>query len=344
MTQPTSVIDWHAILPWLQLPRAITLAMSPTKIVFGALGMLVLQQANLACLSIFRINSGAAGALDYGQPYGTDWWANFKWIAGRNNPWDDVAEPLRALQRTLVDWQDIALLITSLLIALMVWGLIGGAIARQAALGFAKQKRCTAKSAFRFSQRQLMSYLVAPLIPLAAVGVLSVVGVLSGAIRVLAPELGEYLLGAIWGVLLLLGLVMAVLLNVIILGWPLMVVAISTEDSDGFDGLSRAYGLVFDRPLYALLLTAGAFGLGLGARAFVAYLFEQAAHLAQGTVAFGGATLQGHAMLNFWKSGWQLLAAGYGVSYFWSAWTAIYMLLRHADDGTPLTTVVGGDS
>lgn len=344
MNQPTSAIDWHTALPWLQLPRAITLAMSPTKIILGALAMLVLQQANSACLQFFKIGSGATGHLQYGEPYGTDWWASFKTIAGRNNPWDDVAEPIRALQRSSHSWADLAFLITSLLVAFIVWGLIGGAISRQAAFGLAKQKRCTAKAAFRFSQRQLLSYLVAPLIPLAGVGVLSLVGVLSGAVSVLAPELGEYLLGVIWGVLLVLGLVMAVLLNVVLLGWPLMVVAISTEDSDGFDGLSRAYGLIFDRPFYAILLTAGAFGLGYGAHGFVWYLFAQAATLAQWTVEFGGATIQGNLLINFWKSGWQLLAAGYGVSYFWSAWTAIYMVLRHADDGTPLTTVVGRDS
>ncbi len=344
MTQPTpNIIDWQTQLPWLQIPRAITLAMNPMKIILGAGAVLVLQQSNRALLWLFGIGSGAAGELRYGQPFGSDWWANFKVIAGRFNPWDDVAEPLRAMQRSPLDWNGLAFVVTSLLLALVVWGLIGGMLARQTAVAFAKKKRMTSKAALNLAQRQLMSYLIAPLLPLAGAGVLSIAGVLCGAITGVAPEAGGYLLGAVWGLLLIIGLAMAVLINVVIFGWPLMVVAISTEDSDGFDGLSRAYGLVLDRPVYAILLTVGAFWLGLSAQAAVGYLFEHAAQLVQQTVMFGGATYQRNEMIDFWMSGWRLLAAGYGVSYFWSAWTAIYMLLRHADDGTPLTTVVGAE-
>lgn len=200
------------------------------------------------------------------------------------------------------------------------------------------------RDALKFSKRQWMAYVIAPLLPLGGVAVLAIFGILCGAIDSFLPAVGDDLIGVLGGVLLLLGLAMSVLLNVALLGWPLMVVAISTEDSDGFDGLSRAYGLVLDRPVYALLLAAGAFGLGIGAQVVVTYLFMHGSNLTSWGINFGGGHVASNTLMRFWGECSNLLIAGYGVSYFWSSWTAIYMLLRQADDGTPLSTVVGADA
>ena len=145
----------------------------------------------------------------------------------------------------------------------------------------------------------------------------------------------------------------------IVVGWPLMIAAISTEDSDGFDGLSRSFGFLFDRPWYTLLLAGLGLLAGLVGWFLLNVMMELTVHLASWSVSTGyvgsgelrlpladspefqatGATTIGEFLISGWMTLFSGLLAGFGPSFFFCAVTVIYFLVRKSDDGTELSEV-----
>ncbi len=141
----------------------------------------------------------------------------------------------------------------------LTWSFFGGAITRIAAVQLARGERIGLIEAMRFSAKRILSFLLAPVFPLAVVGILTIILAIFGLIAWL-PWLGEILVGGVfWFVPLLFGLLMAMAL-VGLVGWPLMIATISTEGTDSWEAVTRSYGYVYQRPWhcawYALLSVA----------------------------------------------------------------------------------------
>jgi hypothetical protein len=150
------------------------------------------------------------------------------------------------------------------------------------------------------------------------------------------------------------GLVMTILLLGLLFGWPLMWATISSEGTDSFDALSRTYAYVFQRPLcylfYALvaavvgwlgwILVENVAGSVIWLTYWAASWGGGAANI--GDIAGGNATGMAHAaggLIRFWVDCVKWLALGYLFSYFWTASTAIYLLLRRSVDATEMDEV-----
>ena len=159
--------------------------------------------------------------------------------------------------------------------------------------------------------------------------------------------------GIFWPLALLGGLLMAILLLGLLFGWPLMWATISAEGTDSFDALSRSYAYVFQRPLHYLFyaVVATLFGLlgwllvsnfaaGVVAVTYWAaswgYGGNPAALVASGCEGIGSV---GIALIRIWVAVVKLLAVGFLFSYFWTASTAIYFLLRRDVDATEMDEV-----
>ena len=149
---------------------------------------------------------------------------------------------------------------------------------------------------------------------------------------------------------------MALLLLGLGFGWPLMWATISTEGTDSFDALSRSYAYLFQRPLRYLFYVVVAVVLGglgwLLVKNFangVIWLSYWAAGWGSGSdriaaiqaVApkLGGMAHAGGSMIHFWESCVRYLAAGFFYGYFWTAASAIYLLLRRDVDATEANEV-----
>jgi hypothetical protein len=153
--------------------------------------------------------------------------------------------------------------------------------------------------------------------------------------------------------------------------------AISVEGMDSWDALSRAYAYVYQRPLEYLFYAAVSAVLGFLGWLFVSafataviYLSLWAASWGSGgeriaeiraaapdrlppiawTVpsetdeiedadSTGSARRAGAALIAGWSALVYLLALGFAYSYFWTAFTAIYFLLRRDADATPLDEI-----
>ena len=142
-----------------------------------------------------------------------------------------------------------------------------------------------------------------------------------------------------------------------------MIATVNVEGSDGFDGFSRAYNYTFERPWYYLFLTAlvmtyGSLvifffwlcgqlmfrlsGLGLlaGAGAEITReLFTSMPPLLAAESWGEFAPTQAGTILGIWARVVATLVVAFVYSYFWSATTVIYFLLRRSVDSSDFNEV-----
>ncbi len=259
--------------------------------------------------------------------------------------------------------------------ALAICALFGGAVNRIAAVHFAREEKISAGQALKFALGKFGSFLVAPLVPIGliiGIGALLAVGGLVGSI----PILGEIIMGALFILALIGGLVIAFLLIGLVAGVGLMYPTIAVEGSDCFDSMSRSFSYVYSRPWRAAWygLVALVYGVitYLFVRLFIFLALVCTHYFVQWGVFTGGGALhpQADKLDVMWTRpqfdsligpfSWQamsatetigafllgiwvfLVAASAGaflLSYAASATTVIYYLLRRQVDATDLDDV-----
>jgi hypothetical protein len=357
MTRDKSVELTHW-LPGLHVLRTAGLAMSPRRLLLAGLASLVFA-TGMSVIAELPFAIDPRQAVAHGPEA-----AN----SGITVPLQSLADKtvllgpvLRLLEGTRT-WSELAYHWTVLLWGLMVWSLAGGALSRMVALEFARGTTLRLIPALRFSARQWLSYLHAALLPASLILLLGIGHHALAGLCELLPG-GRFVMGLSWGLTLISSLIMALLALGTSLGWPLMVAAVSTEDSDGFDGLSRAFGYLYDRLWYTGLLCAMALMAGVAGWFLLTLILSLTLHLAAvttGTVPqtalsvslmeslpailhrtprFPDESSAGGACLRFWHQLVLLIHSGYVPAWFWSSATVIYFLLRRADDGTSLDEV-----
>jgi hypothetical protein len=135
--------------------------------------------------------------------------------------------------------------------------------------------------------------------------------------------------------------------------------------TDGFDGLSRAYNYVFERPLYLLWQTVVTMCYGTIVIFFVWLMSQMLMHLAVWGVSWGmgyeatagfiagspelvtGPAFTNLAPSDAWGAqiarGWMCLLAvfvvGFIHTFFWSSATIVYFVLRHSVDANDFDEV-----
>ncbi len=295
-----------------------------------------------------------------------------------------------------------------MLLTLAVWGFFGGAITRIAVVQVARQEKIGLMEALRFACRKYLSYLSAPLFPLLLVGILLILMVVFGYLHMI-PGFGDIVVdGLLWGLMILIGLAMAVVL-VGLIGWPLMAATISAEGTDAWEAVSRSYSYVYQAPWQYIWYSLVALGYGALIVFFVglmgsltvylskwgvsqtpgvdwanrnpSYLFAYAPQsfgwrelLLQGTSVDGQPLVENGAISAkaynklvgidpsyqgkdakdrmawynqvgavlvsiIWVGVVFMLVLGFGYSYFWSASSIIYLLMRRKVDDAELDEV-----
>jgi len=370
-------VAWSDLFPWVSIFRSFRVAISLWVLLLAAAGLLL----TLAGWTLFGwVFSAAPGNLALvGGGSDSPWQAAARMVPDRPSlpgdwlpdpeaevspagfrdpifgPWAQLTAPARLLLMNLeLGVSGLAYLVLCGLWSLGVWGFVGGAITRMAAVQLASEERIGWVAAMRYAASKWPSYVGAPLLPMLGVLLLAVpVAVLGLFLRF---GVGIFLAALVWPLALLAGLIMTVLLLGVVFGWPLMWSTISTEGSDSFDALSRSYAYVFQRPLhylfYALVAAVlGALGWLLVSNFAAAVIWlaywgaswgaggAQVSEIATLGEELSGIAYAGAVVLGFWAGLVKLLAAGYLYGYFWVAATAIYLLLRRDVDATEMDEV-----
>jgi hypothetical protein len=257
----------------------------------------------------------------------------------------------------------------------IVWAIFGGAIARIAAVHVARDEKLSLSNAVRFSTGKFLSFIFAPVIPLLivlVVGLVVTVGALIGNI----PWIGPILVGLFFFLALAAGFVMTLVLLGTFGGFNLMYPTIAVEGSDSFDAISRSFSYVYARPWRMLFYTLIAVLYGALCFLFVRFFIQIMLILTHHFVGAGMFTNVDGARvpLDLWNTMWsapethgftygvdwltlgggQSLAAAlvafwvyltvgmlgaFAISFYFSANTIIYYLMRREVDATELDDV-----
>ena len=267
---------------------------------------------------------------------------------------------------------------------LALWAILGGAMARIAALKATRQERIATSEALAFAQEKIVAFICAPLMPFLCIAMIAVILAGGGLVSML-PVLGDLIAAVLFLLAVLAGFVMALLAIGGVVGSFLMYPTIAVESSDAFDATSRSFAYVYQRPwrtgLYAFV--AGVYGticyMFLRTVVWLALKLTHAA-LSIGSFHVGGRTgadgrpadmvnalwpaptfnkllpdlnvmfshtrhIEGLTALFMYAVLFLVVGtlAAYAVSYFLSASTVIYLLLRYHTDATDLEEVTADE-
>ena len=132
-------------------------------------------------------------------------------------------------------------------IVLAVISVAGGALCRIAALQFAQGEKPGLTEALRFSTRRFTSFFTAPLTPVFIIAFMGVFVSLLGLVGNI-PRVGELIVAIGMPAALVTGALVAVLIIGAVVGLGLMFPAIAYDGSDCFDSISRAFSYVYAQP------------------------------------------------------------------------------------------------
>lgn len=252
---------------------------------------------------------------------------------------------------------------------LVAWALFGGAVARIAAVQVTRDEVISPLSAMRFALKAFPSFIAAPLIPFIMVLILGLVLSVIGLLLYI-PYAGPIITGLILVIPLVLGIVMMLLVVGSIAGAGLMYPTIAVEGSDAFDAVSRAMSHVFSAPWRLLFYVAVAIIYGAITYFFVrlcVFVMLWLVHFFVGWWLAGdaGATWLamwpepsfsrltyspqwdemnwggdvGAGVASFWIYLSIAVLGAYVLSFYFSASTIIYLLMRKKVDATEMDQV-----
>jgi hypothetical protein len=349
------------LFSWTRLLRGAGAATDAKKLILAVLGLLLFHAGRDGIDRLFLPHEPAlaTAAPPILEPPGPGFPADRASVAAdlRSAPWR-VTEPARALVAPFLaifalgsGWRAFLYALLAAAWGAVVWGIFGGAIARIAVVGAARKERIGIGEAVQFARRRWLALVGTPLCPLLGVASFAVLCAVLGLCYRL-PVVGPTVGGILAFLPLLAGLVMTIILISTAAGWPLMHATVAAEGEDGFDALSRSFAYVNQRPLVYGGCVAVAWALGALGLIVVDLFARTTVHMAQWALGFGapgdllttffqgaatstGVSPTAQAVHTRWLSLVGLVAHGWIYSYFWTAATIIYLILRQNVDGTP---------
>lgn len=259
------------------------------------------------------------------------------------------------------------------LYALIVWAIFAGAVARIAAVQVARDEKISFRQALAFSSAKFLSFISAPIIPLAIILIIGLV-VAAGGLLINFPFFGPIIAGALFFLALAAGFIMTLVLIGLLGGFNLMYPTIAVEGSDSFDAISRSFSYLFARPWRMGFYTLVAAAYGTICYVFLRYFIKlilSMTHLFVGlgvfvnadstaplwpvmwpdpltapqlsypldTLTLGSGQYMGAFFVAFWVYLTIAVLGAFVISFYISANTIIYVLMRHEVDATELDDV-----
>ncbi len=385
-SQPTGAlyeIRYSEICPWLILVRSCYAALHIRVLLLALVGVVITQWGWAALDGAFSSNPAQLGRLteshadvvelgpalvDPGADSPTTSaqrvsaigkFAQSPWAGPLVRGWAWLSEPLLRMAARDVSWMQCLSLSLSGIWAIVVWGLFGGAISRIAALYLTRGEVLGPVAALRAAVSKWNATSGGPLLPLAVAAACAMPLVVVGWLLML--NITALLMGLVWIVALVWGLILAIGLLGLLVGWPLMWATVGVERTDAFDAVSRCFSYVYQRPFHLVFYLLVATVLGLFGEAVVYYLAAAGVSLTEWTVSWGAGnertaqlmgvpaadaveTLSGigaasAGVIRFWEATLMAVAASFPLGYLWCAAVGIYLLLRRHIDSTEMDEV-----
>lgn len=262
-----------------------------------------------------------------------------------------------------------------LLISLVVFAIAGGAICRGAALQLSKNEKPGIVPCLKFALKRFLPLFFAPTAPVILVALLGLVIIFILGLASNIPWVGELILALFFIIILFAGLLMTFTVIEAGAGINLMFGAIAYDNSDTFDAISRSFNYVYLRPwrlaFYTLLVAVYGSICYLFVRFFAFVLLGISRWFLQlGVLTHGSRAEQFNKLaviwprpeffnllgngLDFSRNPTESIAAfviylmvllvsglvvAFAVSFYFSAGSVIYCLLRNKVDNIALTDI-----
>lgn len=358
---PLRQVAWCELFPWLKLWQALRLAASAPLLLTATVAVLLLPLGWHAAAFVCEAPSETAAVVGpttlqplaspipaWREPAQPEWQVPHSW-RDFTAPMTDLLPggvlPVRHLFQIDWSWSQLGYVLIGTVWNVLVWAFFGAVIVRVAVMQLGRGERVGLADAGRFALERYGSLAAAPFFPLLGVALLLLCGVPVGWL--MRWDLGVLVFGALWGMVLLGGFLLAVLLIGLLLGWPLMWAALTTEEmGDVFEAAQRAYSYALGHPLryagYALVVVLTGSATFLAAQwlaEWVVYLSFWAVSWGTGAGAwqtFSGEPsplrLVGVALITWWSQLPLAVASAFRYAYFWTAVGGVYLLLRRDAD------------
>ena len=354
-------IRWQEICPWLILVKALRVSLMLRVLMLAMVGVLLTYWGDTTIDRLFSSEmTSREGTM---VPAHTSQFIQLYVVVDQPNgdsivrpqagpllqAWRWVTQPFRLLADRKISWQSSLFMLTHGFWTIGVWGIFGGAIARIAALYLTREETLGPLVALRDAATVWPSTTGAPTIVLLVATAMAVPLVLLGFL--LQWNALALVAGLLWGLVLAGGLVLAVVLAGLLVGWPLMWACLGVERSDAFDGVSRCYAYVYQRPLHLLFYVLVAALLAFLGDAVVYFFASATIATSEGALSCGAGNVRLDELLNAdtaqmanqaingWKWGLMSLVAAYPLACLWPMAVGIYLLLRRQVDATEMDEV-----
>jgi len=254
-------ISWRDLFPWLILLRTFRIAISPPVLALATAAVLISPVGWRLAAIVFQPEFRAVPPpqppfVPRGEtlPQWTPPAVRSYLPAAQSavlEGYYDLAEPLARLFQMRTTLRETAYYTFGVLWTLLLWSFPGAAITRRAVVQLAADAPPGLRETAAFAGRRWLWYLQAPLYPLIPVLVIGVFIALLGVPIYFWPGPGSVLAGLAWIFVVLVSLGVLWLLAGLMFGFPLMWPTISAErDGDAFEALARSFSYVYGKPLH----------------------------------------------------------------------------------------------
>ncbi len=355
MSEDRLVTPLPRLWPFLRILSAVRMAFDIRKIALATIGLILLW---LGWSILDRLFPGSADVTpELGPPPSlgrvilTDVGRNL--ILGRlGEPFRALAQPISALFHPSGGGMAMAHALLAMTWLLVVWGPIGLAIARLAAIQAAQSRLGGIGEALRFARVAGPSMIFATLFPMAGIALLCLPGLAIGWLYRVPG--GDLIAGILLFVPLICGLIMALFAASVLAGWAFFPAAIATGAEDAVDALGRTYSYLNQRLVIFVLAIAIAAAAGVVGLLVVDLLTAAVFQFSAWSLTLDGPSDRildlfaiepnqteslARGIHRFWLETVRLVAHAWVYSYFWTAATMVYLGLRQFNDGTPFDVI-----
>lgn len=359
---PRVAIDWYRSTPWWRLiSHTLGISWRASHLGLCAIALLVTQGLIGVSGFLFAPDDSAASTSwvvpESRTPAMTPWSVDpSQWIEGlqRSQQADDpmgaskglvwfhpspdsflqvwrryVSYPFHALDG--ITLRKSAYFLWNTLAIIAVWGFVGGCIARRSVQELGMHITSPWMDTIQWVLSRWRSILWSLVMPLMLVLLFCLLPLLLGWISNI-PGIGIPVSMVLMLPVALMALGVGWVLAIALFGFSLSTVSIVTEkQADAFDGMSRASAYLFQRPATLMLAVLVAEWLGHFGGSIVSIILNTGYNII--SQAFGMGSFGRLGFMQSWFDGCfqglvPLLVTAYGFSFFWTASTAIYLVLR----------------
>ena len=340
VTRPLRLADLTDDLLWTKLLRAAPLALRPARIILAFFALLSVSLI-WRLPSLWPRSNGATFLSDSSNSLGAA--ADAARIAWADGPlpalWVALSQFLFRVPLDLLSNHPVWT-VSMVLLCLPVLAIGGGTISRMVACEFSQAFMLPWTEALALVFRRRNSLIGAAVAPLLIVGAIVLGLGVAGWILLNWP--GVNVVGATFYPLFLAGgLGASIVLIGYVLGQCLLTPAVVCENTDAIDAMQRSYAYVISSPLRLLVYAAvlGVLGLIVGlsteiaSRGATLFTGAEATNMVRHAAQPGGTWNAGASVIVFWNTLFAAVLSSFALSFYFSASTILYILLRRLNDG-----------